>query len=295
MKTLPLFAFILLSAHAVAQNYQSYYEGCNSADSLAYLGQYEQALHTLETAFESVDVVHAQQYMDAYHLAIKLDRFDKAAEYGKRAIIHSGNKHILRTKASKDFRKSNDYSSIKDSCEYFIEQFNGRVNQHFRKHIDSLYYIDQRIIRKNHSVKGKYAINKEELPINLFDLDSSNWSTFHKLVQEFGFPSEQNVGHESYRKACILLIHNLRTPGYEKYHDEYFKYIFQGYYLPNDILLWYEQYNMNVLGQTFFTTWDKNISEENLQRIDANRRKFCLKGMSSIELSRDGLSMVSKW
>lgn len=160
MKTLPLFAFILITVQVAAQNYQSYYEGCNSADSLAYLGQYEQALHTLETAFESVDVVHAQQYMDAYHLAIKLDRFDKAVEYGKRAIINSGNEHIIRTKASKDFRKSNDYSSIKDSCEYFIEQFNGRVNQHFRKQIDSLYYVDQRIIRKNHSVKGKYKINK---------------------------------------------------------------------------------------------------------------------------------------
>jgi len=295
MKTIFLITFLLLAINSVGQNYQNYYKLCNSSDSLAYLGLYKQALDTLETAFEAVDVVHSRNYIDAYHLAIKLKQYDKAVKYGKKAIIISGNKNIIRTKSSKDFRKSIYYSSIIDSCDYFVQIFNDRVNHTFQDKIDSLYYIDQRIVRKNRSVRGNYNINKDELPINRFDLDSSNWSVFHRLVQEYGFPSEENVGYESYRKACILIIHNLRISGYEKYHDEYFNYITLGYYLPTNVVLWYEQYNMNVLGQTFFTTWDKNISEENIQRIDSNRRKFNLKGMNSIELSRDGLSMVSKW
>lgn len=295
MKIIYSIFFLLITINTNGQNYANYYRACNNSDSLAYLGFYKQALDTLESAFESVDVVHSENYFDAYHLAIKLENFEKAVEYGKKAIINSGNINITRTKASIDFRKSNYYSSIIDSCDYFIDLYEERVNKNFQNIIDSIYFVDQRIIRKNRSVKGKFNIDKDKLPVDRFDLDSSNWSVFHRLVQEYGFPSEQNVGYESYRKACILLIHNLRKPGYDKYHVEYFEYLEKGLYLPKDIVLWYEQYNMNVLGKTFFTTWDKNLSEENIQRIDNNRWKFYLKGMNSIDISKYGLSMVSKW
>jgi hypothetical protein len=144
-------------------------------------------------------------------------------------------------------------------------------------------------------VRGQYAINKDRLPDNLFQLDSSNWLTFHACVQKFGFPSEENVGFDSYNNTIALLIHNLRKPGNKKYHAEYFGYIKKGDYLPRSIVLWYEQYNMNVLGRTFFTTWDENTSEENIKRINRNRRKFYLKGMNSVKLSGNGRKMRSLW
>ena len=51
-------------------------------------------------------------------------------------------------------------------------------------------------------------------------------------------------------------------------------------------MVWYEQFQMQVNNSAFFTTWDENISDENLQQIDANRRQFYLKGVNSYTLKK---------
>ena len=68
-----------------------------------------------------------------------------------------------------------------------------------------------------------------------------------------------------------------------------------GEYLPEDVFLWYEQYNMQELKQTFFSTWDGNISVENLARIDLNQKAFYMKGIAAFELKKGGMIMDSKW
>lgn len=287
-------SFFLLTNISLSQNYEKYYLLCNAADSLEYIGKDNEALESYKEAFNTVNYVHSKKYKNAYHLAIKLNSFIDAYEFGKMIIINSGKKKFIKTR-SRSFKKSEYFKLLTDSCDFYLKKFNDRVNHEYIKIIDSLLYIDQYVIRNNKSYRGKYNIDKSKLPDNLFDLDSSNWRLLYRCIQEMGFPSEKNVGSEAYDNVWAILHHNLRLEENEKYHKEIFEFVMTGDYLPEHMMYWYEQFQMNVNGQTFFTTWDKNILPENLKRLDSNRRRFYLKGINSYQLKKNGRSMKAKW
>lgn len=288
------FIFIFTFNFTFSQNYVEYYSLCNTADSLSYIGKENEALDKYKEAFKTVKFVHSIKSKKAYELAIKTNSFEDAFNFGKISLISSGKRELIKTNSRK-FKKSAYYKMLKDSSAAFILSYNERINHDYIKIIDSLAYIDQRIIRHNRFYKGNYHIDKTKLPVNLFDLDSSNWNLLYTCIQEMGFPSEENVGSTSYREVWLLLHHNLRLKENTKYHEEIFEFIRQGEYLPEDMMVWYEQYYLQVNNSTFFTTWDENISDENLARIDYNRRKFYLKGINSYTLKKNGRSMIPKW
>jgi hypothetical protein len=60
-------------------------------------------------------------------------------------------------------------------------------------------------------------------------------------------------------------------------------------------LVWYEQFQQQNYGQTFFTTWDGNLTVENLTRIEKNRRMVYLKGLNDYNLKKNGRYMEAKW
>jgi len=277
-----------------AQNYELYYTQCNRADSLKFYGQPLEALNTFKMAFQSVDFVHTNKLMKAYQLAVEANSFEDAFHFGRRILLNSGKTELIRTKSSA-FNKSKYYHWLIDSSEYYIEIYNQRINHKYIKIIDSLIYIDQFIIRKNKSYKAAFNIDRTKLPENLFDLDSSNWNLLYRCIKEIGFPSEEAVGYETYNKVWAILHHNLRLKENEKYHLEIFDYVRSGDYLPEDLMVWYEQFHLQNNSQTFFTTWDGNITSENLKRIEKNRRDFYLKGLDSYHLNKNGRSMEVKW
>ncbi|MBN9294178.1 MAG: hypothetical protein J0G96_09385 [Flavobacteriia bacterium] len=279
---------------AYNQTYVEYYLLCNEADSMTYMGQKKEALENYKKAFQTVDYVHVRNLEKAYSLSQQLKMFDDMYAFGRQLIINSGNDDFLKA-ADVEFKSTDYYHALKDSALYFKKMYEERINHRYIEIIDSLYYIDQRIIRNNKSVRGKYQIIRSELPENLFDLDSSNWNYLYQLIHTFGFPSERNIGLNAYGKAWAILHHNLRLKENEKYHPEIFQYVADGDYLPNDILVWYEQFQTQVYGRTFFTTWDNDISEENLKRIDTNRRKFYMKGINSLEFKKGGRFIITKW
>ncbi len=285
---------VSFGSSAISQSYVEYYMLCNQADSLEYIHKNQEALESYKAAFKTVDYVHSDKYKSAYQIAIKTNSFADAYEFGKMIIINSGKKEFIQTK-SKDFKNSVYYQQLADSTDYFLSKFNERVNHQFIDIIDSLMFIDQYIIRNNREYKGKYALDKSKLPENRFDLDSSNWNLLYECIQEMGFPSEEHVGYEAYDKVWAILHHNLRLKENERYHNEIFEFVKAGDYLPEHMMFWYEQFQMQEYKQTYFTTWDGNISEENLQRVDANRRRFYLKGINSYELAKSGRMMTAKW
>ncbi|MEO1518841.1 MAG: hypothetical protein AAFV95_27750 [Bacteroidota bacterium] len=272
---------LCLPISAIGQNnYGLYHQLCNKADSLVYEKQYKAALETFEQAFNRVDYVHSNKYKDAYDLSIQMGDYEKAFGFGKMVLIHSGQPKYLKTKSRK-FKKSTFFSLLQDSTSLFLEQYQKRINEEYSQLIDSLYFIDQRIVRKNKSVKGDWQIDEATLSMTPSELDSSNWVSLHQAIQQFGFPSEERVGREAHENAYIILLHNIRMKKNEAHHQEFIDYMKSGEYLPYYFYFWYEQYCTEVKGQTFFSLWDGDTSEENLKRIDLNRRKFYLKGVSS--------------
>lgn len=285
---------IFTVGNAKCQDYSNYYISCNTADSLEYIGLSQQALDTFKVAFGSVDYVHSNKYSDAYQLAIKLEAFQDAFEFGKMIIINSGNKNLIRTRST-SFKNSKYFDWLKDSTDIYLKKYNSRVNHEYIKVIDSLYYIDQKVIRKNKSVKGNYKIEKNILPENLFELDNVNWKHLHRLIDSLGFPSERNVGLKAYNNAWIIIHHNLRLKENEEYHNEIFQSIENGEYLPEHFCFWYEQFQTWTNGRGFFFTWNGDTSEENLKRVNLNRRLFYLKSSDSFELKNNGRKWRSKW
>lgn len=280
-----------------SQDYVFYYETCNYADSLRYVGKKEEALKKYKEAFATVDYVHSEKLYKASYVSAELNKLEEAYNFAKQAMIHSGNPKIY-LKDYKAFRKSKYYRQLKDSTESFLTIFNKRIDHKYISIIDSLDYIDQYIIRGNKSKrykKMKYQIDESQLPENRFDLDSSNWALLYQLIHERGFPSEQNIGSEKNLTAWYVLHHNLRLKENEKYHQEIFGFIRKGETLPRENYFWYEQYQQIVHGTTFFTTWDGNLSPENIVRINENRKKFYLKSLNSFELKKDGRFMSSIW
>lgn len=290
-----LFIFVsFLFNHAFAQNYESYYLQCNKADSLIFYGQKHEALKTYKLAFQTVDFVHTVKLKKAYQLAIETNSFQDAFQFGKNILLNSGKVDFIRCKSAA-FKKSNYYQLLIDSAQFYIMDYTKRINHPYIKIIDSLLFVDQYIIRNNKTYKADYNIEKNMLPDNLFDLDSSNWHLLYNCMKIWGFPSEENVGFETYTNAWAILHHNLRLKENEKYHKEIFEYVNQGDYLPEDIMVWYEQFQQQNYGQTFFTTWDGNVSIENLTRIEKNRRMFYLKGLDAYDLKKNGRYMIAIW
>lgn len=295
MKTILLFLLLVsFQKNTLAQHYDSFYLSCNTSDSLFYFRQTQAALDTLKIAFNKVPYVPSWKLSDAYWKAAKAGDYDLAYRYGRQTLIHSGNIKKLQA-VPKEFKKSNQYQQLKDSSLVLVKMSQSNWNHSFIQLIDSLFYLDQRIVRNNKSVRGSYQIDKKTLPQNRFDLDSSIWQTLYAAIQKYGFPDEQLVGEISYDNMTVILHHNLRLAENEKYHPEFIEYIRQGKYDARYFLFWYEQFQMNVYKTTYFTTWDGNISPENLARIDKNLRSLWLKGITSFKLSKEGRSMVRIW
>ena len=76
---------------------------------------------------------------------------------------------------------------------------------------------------------------------------------------------------------------------------EIFEFVKRGDYIPEDLMVWYEQFQQQNYGQTFFTTWDGNLTTENLTRIEKNRRMNYLKGLDAYYLKKIGRYMEVKW
>jgi len=290
-----LISLNLIICSLFGQSYLPYYELCNKADSLIYFNEIKLALNNLEEAFTKVHYVHAFQYEKASKCAIEIEDYEKGYLYAKKAILNGGKIKFWNKKELLKFRKTEYYQKLQDSISYYDEIHYNSLNIQYKQIIDSLYYIDQNVIRKNRQVKGKYNIDNLILPNDIFDLDTLIFQKLIELIAEHGFPSEQNIGSEGYEKSLIIIHHNFRKERYEKYHPIVKNAVFKGEYLPTDFEGMYEQYNIWYKNKTYFTTWDKDLSESNLKRINFNRLKYGLKDLSSIKIKKRGLNMKRIW
>jgi len=272
-----------------------YYHLCNEADRDIYHKDYEAALDKFEKAFELVDYVHAENYEKAGAYALQVKDYEKGYLYAKGAILNGSSSEFWERREFKLFRKTQYYNNLIDSSNVWKEQHLASLNMEYNMLIDSLYYIDQRIIRKTRHVKGNYKIDKKKLPSDLYELDASNFQTLLAAIEKYGFPSEKIIGFEGYQKALIIVHHNFRLKENEVYHPIVIEALRNGEYMPIDFAHMYEQYNRWSKDQTFFTVFDRNLSEENLKKINANRLKYGLKDLSAYKLKRNGLSMKKIW
>ncbi|MEL6675852.1 MAG: hypothetical protein AAFR61_26835 [Bacteroidota bacterium] len=279
----------------LGQDYIPYYTHCNEGDKQIYLENYEAALKEFEQAFALVDYVHARSYKQASTAAAFLGQAEKAYAYARLALLHGEDARFLDGKQYQGFRKKMPFSGLKDSLDTFRQLHEQSIDLTYQRICDSLYYVDQRIIRKNMGVSGDYKIDKSSLPEDLYDLDEEIFAYLLELIAVRGFPSEKNIGPEGYSKVWVLFHHNLRLPENAAHLPMAKEALIRGEYRPADYAWMYDQSrSIFKKEQPLFYYGVADISElteSEKAAIDAVRKEYGIKPLASTEIKRTGKSI----
>lgn len=270
----------IIASSGLAQNeYIAYHNLVNQANRDWYEKEYASSLENFQAAFSKVDYVHSVNYAKAARSAAQLQDYKLTKTYLLEAAKRGyPNKHIDR-KPFKQFRKSKEYLALSAKLAEAHAEHELAINKSYQRKIDSLHYIDQRLIRGNERVTGF------ELDSTLVYSDSANFVCLLQLIEQQGFPSEQNIGYQGYRKSWVLIHHNARLPQNHYYNSTLLEYLTRGEYMPENYC-WVIDQGQEVNNEALvYYHWDvvKDIDQLTLadkQRIDQHRKAV---GMPSIE------------
>ena len=145
-----------------------------------------------------------------------------------------------------------------------------------------MYILDQSYREKNQSTEK---------------IDDSNFSLLLSLIYEYGFPSEEKIGYESYKRANIILHHNLRLTKNEKYLNIFFeKYVRNGEYRPEDYAWTLEQnrvwFNKSTPIYYFLILPTKNLTHEQKEKINLTRREIGLKPLEAFKENKNSFQTI---
>jgi hypothetical protein len=278
-----LFTITLSSLITFGQNtnnYIDYYNLTNKGDSLFYFKNVSLAYECYKKAFEMVDYIHISKLLRGAALAAKQNDFNSVYKFSKFAEIQGAEtdyfiyKEFYKWRVFKQYRKTLYYKVFMDSLKRFQTMYFENLNIDYKKQIDSLYYIDQRIIRQNKSVKGNYKIDKSSLPDNLFDLDSLVFANILALIDKYGFATEENIGPVSFRNLSIIYHHNIRLPENEKYINLAQKALKEGAFLPDNYAWMYDQSREFLKEKPYFYYDCDTINLNELTKKEINKRRY---------------------
>lgn len=297
MKLYFLGLFIILSSFLLGQNYLPYYQLCNEGDQQAYLKNYQRALTKYQEAFELVDYVHAYKLEQAAAVAAKVKNFKLTAHFARQALKNGLPERFLNRKIFKKFRQSKEYQSLEKQIPKLKKEHLSSINLSYQQAVDSLHFVDQRIVRKNLAIKGNYQIDESTLPQNRYDLDDSIFQHLLDLIDEYGFPSEKNIGFEGYQNSWVILHHNVRLEKNAAYLSILKEAVFSGAYMPREYALMYDQSLILKEEKPFFVPTHKDLSKEEIAFFDKRRTKHGLKPLESLEINSNGnvARIKKKW
>lgn len=286
----------MLGSAQIDSSYIIYFNHCNEGDKQIYLKHYDSALVAYQQAFETVDYVHLQYLIAATECAIRLNNIDAGNNLMRKCLINGAISTDFSKKLLKQFNKKFQ-SQILDSANHYHKIQVARINQKYQIIVDSLYFVDQYIIRGSKWIKGDYYIEETSLPENRHELDSLIFQDLLALIDKYGFPSEKLIGRKSYHKAAIILHHNVRLPKNSQYLELCKFAVFEGKYLPDDYAWMYDQGLMFRKKDPFFywgVTGIDHLSEDKLKAIDMERAKFGIKPFASTLIIKKKKSIIQK-
>lgn len=289
-----LLTILIFALQNYSQDYISYYNSCNQAEKQIYLEQYDSALISFDNGFQFVKYIHKDYLKKASLCAAKMGDLKTTHKFVVKAIKNGAEIDFYNNKDYKRYRKTKLYKTYQDSLTELNKYFLSTLQTDFIKIIDSLYYVDQKIIRGNHPLKGKYDLSKIEIPENKFQLDSNNLVLLLAQIDKYGFPSEKLVGKKSAMHANIILHHNLRQPQNNDLLIDFKKYIFTGEYLPSDYAWTFDQsfwfYEKEPVYYYGVSDYNK-LTKEEIKKIDSLRYELGLKPTEATQIIKDSHSI----
>jgi len=282
----------------IENDYIGYYNLTNEGDKQIYLKNDSLAYDCYLKAFEKVDYIHSRKLIIGAKLATKQNDYKNVYEFSKNAIIQGTETKFYKNKEFKKFRKTDLFKIFKDSLNYFQAEYGKNLNNDYKKQIDSLYYVDQRIIRNNKSVKGKYNIDKSKLPEKIFDLDSLIFVDILALIEKYGFPTEKNVGGKTFINVSIIYHHNFRLPRNKKYMEIAQEAVRKGAFLPRDYAWMYDQsiawFTKEEPYFYYGVYFDVKKLNEKKDLINKRRKEWGIKPLDAQKIVIRGKTVITK-
>lgn len=296
---LSFFLFFVFKV-AISQDYISYYNRCNDAVNYMVIHQYDSALVAFVEAFDMVDYVHKTYVNKACMCAAYEKDYDLLQEYSILSLQRGASFDYFNSEEYKRYRKTKQYKAVLANKVTYEQQFIESLNTDYIKAIDSLHYVDQKVIRGAGGDNSIYDLSKVMLPENKYELDSNNLAYLIGLIEQYGFPSEQLVGFDATNSAGIILHHNLRNPENAVLLNEFKKYIYTGEYVPSSYVGTYDQslwfyYGSTIVGKVFKNS--EYLSDKRLSVADSLANEMGLKPIeeAKIYIRESMLSFGSYW
>lgn len=296
------FIFLLIFGISIVacqkkNDYIKYYNLCNLGDKEKHFENYEVALQNYQTAFKAVNYVHADTYRKAAECAVQTKDYATAAAYYKKSYLNGY--ELTFHVGDSAFNQSPYGIELNKSIPQYYTKTKQKFNQEYQAIIDSLYYIDQNIIRDGYA-EGVYQIDRTQLPANLFDLDKQIFATLMDLVVKYGFPAEPLVSPKTYGKATLIFHHNIRLQENSQYMNFAISALKNGQYRPSNFAWMYDQSLIQAGKNPLFYYGVPGIfqlSEVEKIMVDEERKKYGIKPIEStkFEETADGISMMTLW
>ncbi|MCW3076883.1 MAG: hypothetical protein JWO32_1492 [Bacteroidetes bacterium] len=287
-----LLLIIVLSSKIYGQkkdNYFKYYDLCNQANKLFSQQDYNGSLHKYDSAFRLVHYQHVSDLLNAAVTAVKAQNKNSATKYLRQAILNGISTSELSSENFIELTEFKQFKQLRDSSEILRSKFLRRTNRVYSRQCDSLFYVDQVIIRNVKTLNPVYKIDLYVYASERQKYDSINFQYLLKLIEKYGFPSEEKIGPASYEGIKLVIHHSARMP-VNKDKIELFKAaVSEGEYLPTDFAWMYDQFRTNSNESPFFyfqvgDTSKLTVDEKN--RVDKNRKDFGLRPLADDKLKR---------
>jgi hypothetical protein len=221
--------------------------------------------------------------------AVKAQNKKFAVKYLRQAILNGA---PIRELTSKNFTELGDFQRFKeliDSSEILRNKFLKRTNRLYAKESDSLFYVDQVIIRNVKTLNPVYKVDLYVYASERQKYDSLNFQYLLKLIQKYGFPSEEKIGPTSYEGIKIVIHHSARMPINKDKIDLFKSAVASGEYLPSDFAWMYDQYRTNIHESPFFYFQvgdPSKLSDDERTKIDKNRQDYGLRPLADDKLTK---------
>jgi hypothetical protein len=140
--------------------------------------------------------------------------------------------------------------------------------------IDSLYYVDQVIIRNRPVTDKRYKIDLYVYAKDRPKYDSISFRYLLKLIDKYGFPSEKKLGKRVYDEAALIIHHSIRMPYFRKELESFKKYVLIKEYKPEDFAWAFDQSNVMINNSAFYFYKVGQASKlSDMEKKEVNKRR----------------------
>ncbi len=260
-----------------SDNYLKYYQLCNQAKQFYNTKDYNSALKKYDSAFKLVHYRHVSSLLNAAVTSLKIENKKKATLLLHEAIMNGLSISELKSNNFKELNSFKPFQQLNDSAYILRDKYLSRINRAYAREADSLFYVDQVIIRNVKTLNNAFNVNFYVYASERQKYDSLNFQYLLKLIDKYGFPSEEKIGPESYNAIKLVIHHSARMPINKDKIELFRTALFKGEYLPVDFVWMYDQLKMNLGESPFFYFQVRDISklsENEKEKIDKNRQEY---------------------